>query len=122
MNHLLTTSTTHGGRFLASQALSSAQMVRHIVLDEMRRGDFSNLSERVERIDHLVREGLLVRADEHGLTLLAAQFLGYLVESALQFFHFVADLNDPATRLARHLFHRTIARISAKTVKSPIGN
>jgi DNA-binding NtrC family response regulator len=75
MNHLLTTSTTHGGRFLASQALSSAQMVRHIVLDEMRRGDFSNLSERVERIDHLVREGLLVRADEHGLTLLAAQFL-----------------------------------------------
>ena len=33
MNHLLTTSTIHGGRFLASQALSSAQMVRHIVLD-----------------------------------------------------------------------------------------
>ena len=50
-------------------------MVRQMVLDEMRRGDFSNVSVRVSRIEELVRQGLLERKDERRLILLAARFL-----------------------------------------------
>lgn len=71
----LSSASVPGNRFVANQAFSSAQMVRQMVLDEMRRGDFSNLTARVTRIEELVRQALLKREDERRLTLLAAQFL-----------------------------------------------
>ena len=61
-------------RFVVNQASSSAQMVRQMVCDEMRRGDFSHLSARLARIDELIHQGLLSRKDERELTLLAARF------------------------------------------------
>src|SRR6185369_4951804 len=44
-------------------------------LDEMRRGDFANVSARVTRIDELVQQSFLERRYERRLLLLAARFL-----------------------------------------------
>ena len=64
-----------GSRFVMNQALSSAQMVERMVVDEMRRGEFSQLEARVARIEELVNQGFLKREDERRLRLLAAKFL-----------------------------------------------
>src|SRR5438045_853761 len=71
----LSSGSVQVNRFVVNQAFSSAQMVRQMVLDEMRRGDFFNLAARVSRIEELVRQGFLKREDERSLTLLSAQFL-----------------------------------------------
>ena len=75
MNSLTTSSGDRNNRFVISQAESSAQMVSHMVRDEMRRGQFSNVEARVIRIEELVKQGLLTREVERSILLLAAHFL-----------------------------------------------
>src|SRR5438552_7372154 len=70
-----TLQTRQGSRWLINQALSSATMVKKIVEHELRRGDFSNLEARVERIQQLANQHLLEPDDECALLLLAAKFL-----------------------------------------------
>jgi DNA-binding NtrC family response regulator len=67
--------TRQGSRWVINQALSSAAMVRKIVENDLRRGDFSNLEARVERIQELVNRHLLEPEYERGLLLLAAKVL-----------------------------------------------
>ena len=50
-------------------------MVKKMVEHELRRGDFSNLEARVERIQQLANQHLLEPDDECALLLLAAKFL-----------------------------------------------
>ena len=64
-----------GSRFHVSQAVSSARMVETMVKDELRRGDFSQIQGRVERIEELVNEHLLEPEQERSLLLLAAELL-----------------------------------------------
>jgi DNA-binding NtrC family response regulator len=64
-----------GSRFHVSQAVSSARMVETMVKDELRRGDFSQIQGRVERIQELVNEHLLEPEVERSLMLLAAELL-----------------------------------------------
>ena len=64
-----------GFRFHASQAVSSASMVETMVKDELRRGDFSEIGVRVQRIEELVNEHLLEAERERSLLLLAAELL-----------------------------------------------
>ena len=73
--NLMTAQNPPGNRYVVSQASSSAQMVRQMVRDEMRRGDFSHAAARVARIEELIQGRLLGRQDERELLLLAAQFL-----------------------------------------------
>lgn len=67
--------TRQGSRWVTNQALSSAAMVKKMVENELRHGDFSNLEARVERIQELVNRHLLEPEYERGLLLLAAKFL-----------------------------------------------
>jgi DNA-binding NtrC family response regulator len=64
-----------GSRFHASQAVSSASMVEKMVKDELRRGEFSQIEARVERIEELVNEHLLEPDRERSLLLLGAELL-----------------------------------------------
>src|SRR5688500_3138527 len=64
-----------GSRWLANQAGSSANMIEKMVREELRRGDFSKMGERVARIEELVREHVLETARERELLLLAALLL-----------------------------------------------
>ena len=48
-----------GSRWLANQADSSANMIERMVREELRRGDFSKMVERVTRIEELVSEHVL---------------------------------------------------------------
>src|SRR6266404_4883398 len=67
--------TAQGSRWVINQALSSAAMVKQMVENDLRRGDFSNLETRVERIQELANRHLLEPEYERGLLLLAAKFL-----------------------------------------------
>lgn len=67
--------TGQGSRWVINQALSSAAMVKQMVENDLRRGDFSNLETRVERIQELVDRHLLKPEYERSLLLLAAKFL-----------------------------------------------
>ncbi len=67
--------TGQGSRWVINQALSSAAMVKQMVENDLRRGDFSNLEARVERIQELVDRHLLKPDYERSLLLLAAKFL-----------------------------------------------
>ena len=67
--------TGQGSRWVINQALSSAAMVKQMVENDLRRGDFSNLETRVERIQELVNRHLLAPEYERGLLLLAAKLL-----------------------------------------------
>jgi DNA-binding NtrC family response regulator len=67
--------TGQGSRWVINQALSSAAMVKQMVENDLRHGDFSNLEARVERIQELVDPHLLKPEYERGLLLLAAKFL-----------------------------------------------
>jgi hypothetical protein len=62
-------------RWLANQAASSANMIEKMVREELRRGDFSKMHERVTRIEELVNEHVLETARERELLLLAAVLL-----------------------------------------------
>jgi two-component system response regulator PilR (NtrC family) len=62
-------------RWLANQAASSASMIEKMVREELRRGDFSKMHERVTRIEELVNEHVLETARERELLLLAAVLL-----------------------------------------------
>jgi DNA-binding NtrC family response regulator len=62
-------------RFHVSQAASSAGMVEAMIIDELRRGNFSQVNVRVERIEELVSENLLETECERKLLLLAAEML-----------------------------------------------
>ena len=62
-------------RWLANQAASSASMIEKMVREELRRGDFSKMHERVTRIEELVNEHVLETARERELLLLAAILL-----------------------------------------------
>ena len=64
-----------GSRWLANQAASSASMIEKMVREELRRGDFSKMHERVTRIEELVNEHVLETARERELLLLAAVLL-----------------------------------------------
>jgi len=64
-----------GSRWLINQALTSATMIKKMVENDLRYGDFSNLEARVERIQELVDRHLLEPDYERGLLLLAAKFL-----------------------------------------------
>ena len=64
-----------GSRWLANQAASSASMIEKMVREELRRGDFSKMHERVSRIEELVNEHVLETARERELLLLAAVLL-----------------------------------------------
>lgn len=102
MMNLLTGSSQRNS-FVANQALSSAQMVRQMVLDEIRRGDFSNLQARVVRIEELVQQGFLRREDERRLTLLEAQFLEAAGETK-RAFRLVGQLLADEDTLGEELF------------------
>jgi DNA-binding NtrC family response regulator len=81
VNRLMTSLIPHsfragqGSRWVTNQALSSAAMVKKMVENDLRHGDFSNLETRVERIQELVSRHLLEPEFERGLLLLAAKFL-----------------------------------------------
>ena len=60
---------------MANQAASSASMIEKMVREELRRGDFSKIHERVARIEELVSEHVLETARERELLLLAALLL-----------------------------------------------
>lgn len=62
-------------RWLAHQAASSANMIEKMVREELRRGDFSRMPERVGRIEELVNEHVLESGRERELLLLAAMLL-----------------------------------------------
>jgi len=64
--------TRQGSHWVTNQALSSAAMVKKMVENELRHGDFSNLEARVERIQELVNRHLLEPEYERSLLLLAA--------------------------------------------------
>jgi DNA-binding NtrC family response regulator len=64
-----------GSRWLANQADSSANMIERMVREELRRGDFSKMVERVTRIEELVSEHVLETRRERELLLLAAFLL-----------------------------------------------
>ena len=72
-SHFLNQSS--GSRFHVSQAASSAGMVEAMIIDELRRGNFSQVDVRVERIEELVGEHLLETDRERKLLLLAAEML-----------------------------------------------
>jgi DNA-binding NtrC family response regulator len=61
--------------FLVNQAVGSASMVDRMVRDDLRRGEFSDMNARVERIQELVNEHVLEPAHERELLLLAAMLL-----------------------------------------------
>lgn len=67
--------TESSSRWLANQAASSANMIEKMIREELRRGDFSNMAERVRRIEELVNEHLLESSRERELLLLAAILL-----------------------------------------------
>ena len=64
-----------GSRWLANQAASSASMIEKMIREELRRGDFSNMHERVARVEELVNEHDLETARGRDLLLLAALLL-----------------------------------------------
>src|SRR5437588_2836661 len=70
-----TLQTRQRSRWVINQALSSATMVKKMVEHELRRGDFSNLEARVERIQELANQRLLDPESECALLLLAAKLL-----------------------------------------------
>ena len=53
---------------------------------------------------------------------LAAQFLGNLVEGILQFVQLVSHFDDAAAGFTCELFHFAVARISAEAVKAAVRN
>jgi DNA-binding NtrC family response regulator len=67
--------TGSSSRWLANQAGSSANMIEKMIRDELRRGDFSKMPERVVRIEELVNEHVLESGRERELLLLAAVLL-----------------------------------------------
>ena len=67
--------TASSSRWLANQAESSANMIEKMIREELRRGDFSKMPERVARIEELVNEHVLESGRERELLLLAAILL-----------------------------------------------
>ena len=67
--------TASSSRWLANQAASSANMIEKMIREELRRGDFSKMPERVGRIEELVNEHVLESGRERELLLLAAMLL-----------------------------------------------
>src|SRR5215216_6018813 len=67
--------TASSSRWLANQAGSSANMIEKMIREELRRGDFSKMPERIGRIEELVNEHVLESRRERELLLLAAMLL-----------------------------------------------